>query len=69
MLKAIIKDKRLQFFADGNLVCDNVDATILSDEHIYLGFTGAMVGVNCIDLEKREKSAFFKNFEYKTSFL
>lgn len=69
VLKAIIKDKRLQFFADGNLVCDNVDATILSDEHIYLGFTGAMVGVNCIDLEKREKSAFFKNFEYKTSFL
>lgn len=66
VLKARLKDKKIDFFADGNLVEDNIDASILSDEHIHLGFTGAMVGVNCIDIEKREKSAFFKNFEYIT---
>lgn len=64
-LKAILKDGRIDFFANGKSVEKNIDASILSDEHIYLGFTGAMAGVNCIDIEKREKSAVFKGFEYK----
>lgn len=66
MLSARLCDNKITFFADGKLLEDNVDASILSDEHIYLGFTGAMVGVNCIDMEKGGKSALFRSFEYKT---
>lgn len=64
MLSARLKNKKIEFFADGKTVEKNVDASILSDEHIYLGFTGAMVGVSCIDIEKREKTATFKSFKY-----
>ncbi len=67
ILSAALKDNKIAFFADGKSVEKNVDASILSDEHIYLGFTGAMVGVNCIDIEKRQKSAIFKWFRYKTN--
>lgn len=67
LLKAILKDKKIAFFIDDELVEENIDASILSDEYIHLGFTGAMVGVNCIDCEKREKSAVFKDFNYKRS--
>lgn len=66
-LSAKLKDNKITFFADGNMVADNIDASILTDEHVYLGFTGAMVGVNCIDTEKREKSAIFKWFEYEVN--
>ncbi len=65
-LSAIVKNNNIAFFANDKLVEENIDASILSDEHIYLGFTGAMVGVNCIDIEKKEKSAMFKEFEYYT---
>lgn len=65
MLSATLRDNKIDFFADGKIVKGDIDASILSDEHIYLGFTGAMVGVNCIDIEKREKEALFKDFEYK----
>ncbi len=64
-LSAKLKDNKIDFFAEGRLLEEGIDASILSDEHIYLGFTGAMVGINCIDCEKREKSAVFKDFEYK----
>lgn len=66
VLSAKLKDNKLTFLADGELVADNIDASILSDEHIHLGFTGAMVGVNCIDIEKRKKAAIYKWFEYKS---
>ncbi len=65
-LKARVKDKKIDFFANNKLVQNSVDASVLSDEHIHLGFTGAMVGINCIDIEKRTKSALFRSFEYKT---
>ncbi len=46
-------------------VGDSVDMNILSDEHIFLGFTGAMVGICCQDLYRKEKCAEFEWFEYK----
>lgn len=64
ILSAKLNDNTIEFFADGKLVKDNIDASILTDEHVYLGFTGAMVGINCIDCEKREESAVFEWFEY-----
>lgn len=67
MLSARLRDNKIDFFADGRIVEERIDASILSDEHIYLGFTGAMVGVSCIDIEKREKTAVFKWFEYKSA--
>lgn len=64
-LSAIVKNTNIAFFANGKLIEENVDASILSDEHIHLGFTGAMVGFNCIDMEKRNISAVFEGFEYR----
>lgn len=67
LLSARLCNNKIEFFADDKIVEGNVDASILSDEHIHLGFTGAMVGINCIDVEKRKKAAIFKWFEYKDS--
>lgn len=64
-LSAIVKNTNIAFLANGKLIEENVDASILSDEHIHLGFTGAMVGFNCIDMEKRNISAVFEGFEYR----
>lgn len=64
ILSAKLKDNTIEFFADGKLIMDNIDASILTDEHVYLGFTGTMVGINCIDCEKRDESAVFEWFEY-----
>lgn len=64
ILSAKLKDKAIAFFADGKLIKDNIEASILTDEHFYLGFTGAMVDINCIDCEKRDESAVFEWFEY-----
>ncbi len=65
LLSAKVENGNINFYVDGKLLKDKVDASILSDEHIQLGFTGAMAGFNCIDCEKREKSATIEYFKYK----
>lgn len=42
-----------------------VNINILTDEHIFLGFMGAMVGICCQDLYRKEKCAEFEYFDYK----
>ncbi|MBQ8002130.1 MAG: family 43 glycosylhydrolase [Clostridia bacterium] len=64
VLAARLENSKLSFFAQGKCIKEGLDASILSDEYVHLGFTGAMAGFNCIDLEKREKSAVFKWMEY-----
>ncbi len=63
-ISAILKEKTITFFADGKMM-GNADAKILTDEHVHLGFTGAMVGINCIDCEKKTKKALYKYFKYE----
>lgn len=63
-LRAEAKDNRLQFFAGGLPIGEALDMTILSDDHVFLGFTGAMAGICCQDLYTQEKTAVFKYFEY-----
>ena len=41
-----------------------VDASILSDDYAYLGFTGAFVGMACNDLKDRKSEARFGYFMY-----
>jgi xylan 1,4-beta-xylosidase len=41
-----------------------LDAGVLSDEHDSLGFTGAFVGMFCVDTERYAKSADFEYFSY-----
>jgi xylan 1,4-beta-xylosidase len=41
------------------------DAGKLSDQYAGVGFTGAMVGICCQDLERRRKYADFDFFEYR----
>lgn len=63
-LSAVIKEKKITFFADGRFLGE-CDGRILTDEHVHLGFTGAMVGINCIDCEKKVRRACFKYFKYE----
>ena len=67
-LRGVINGAELQFaYCDGGGFVNigaPVDITILSDEHIFLGFTGAMVGICCQDLFRKEKCAEFEWFEY-----
>ncbi len=65
VLKAEVKNNLIDFFVNDEKVFENISAEILSDEHIFLGFTGAMVGINCIDCEKREEWASFEYFDYE----
>lgn len=51
-------------YVDGKMLA-SADAKILTDEHVHLGFTGAMMGINCIDCEKRVKKALYKYFKYE----
>jgi len=68
LLRAEIEGEYLQFFysEDGDFVSVGApqDLSILSDEHVPLGFTGTFVGICCQDLERYEKCADFKWFEY-----
>ena len=41
-----------------------LNINILTDEHVFLGFTGAMVGICCQDLFRKEKCAEFEWFDY-----
>jgi xylan 1,4-beta-xylosidase len=41
------------------------DATKLSDEYCGMGFTGAFVGMFCVDTEFYKKTAEFEYFDYK----
>lgn len=63
-IAAKIEEKTITFFVDGKMLA-SADAKILTDEHVHLGFTGAMVGINCIDCEKRVKKALYKYFKYE----
>ncbi len=65
VLRCEAKDNRVRFYADGKTVGDEMDMTVLSDDHVFLGFTGAMAGFACHDLYRREKEAVFEYFEYK----
>lgn len=64
-----IDGEKLQFsYGTGKEICDiggALNINILSDEHIYLGFTGAMVGICCQDLFRKEKCAVFEKMEYR----
>ena len=65
ILSVKIENGKAAFYVNKELLKADVDMSILSDEHIHLGFTGAMAGFNCIDCEKREKSATIEYFKYK----
>ncbi len=68
-LRGTIDGGRLLFaYNDGEgfkSVGFELDINILSDRHIHLGFTGAMCGICCQDLYRKEKCAEFEWFEYK----
>lgn len=67
ILKAYINENDLQFaYDDGNgeKSFGNVkDMRVVTDENVYLGFTGAMVGICVQDMYMRKKSALFEYFE------
>ncbi len=68
-LRGIIKGADLQFsYNNGSSfknIGDSLDINILTDEHIYLGFMGAMAGICCQDLFRKEKCAEFEWFNYE----
>lgn len=59
------RENIVHFMADGEKIGGDYDLTILSDDHVFLGFTGAMAGICCQDLYTREKRAAFKYFKYE----
>ena len=67
-LRAEIDGARLRFYAGAGAgltpVCGELDMTILTDEHVFLGFTGAMAGICCQDLLYKEKWAEFRRVTY-----
>ena len=69
ILRADIERRDLQFSYEINGVTKKLgeprDMYILNDEHIYLGFTGTMVGICCQDMIRREKKAVFEYFNYE----
>lgn len=68
-LRGSVNGDSLQFsFNAGEGFCligGKLDINILSDEHVHLGFTGAMVGICCQDLFRKEKCADFEWMEYR----
>lgn len=68
-LRGVVKGEALQFmYSDGGgfkKIGGELDINILTDEHVYLGFTGAMTGICCQDLFRKEKCAEFEWFEYR----
>lgn len=71
MLKAYINENDLQFaYNDGNGEKNFgavKDMRVVTDENVYLGFTGAMVGICVQDMYMREKSAVFEYFDLKNN--
>lgn len=69
LLRAAVRGGTLQFsYDDGAGFCNigtPLDVNILTDEHVFLGFTGAMVGICCQDLYRKEKCAEFEWFDYQ----
>lgn len=68
-LRATVKGSELYFYynygSGFKSVGGAVNINILTDEHIFLGFMGAMVGICCQDLYRKEKCAEFEYFDYK----
>lgn len=59
---------RFRYSADGKTYTDVgkvLDSAVLSDEFDILGFTGAFVGMFCVDTARYEASADFKYFAYE----
>ena len=71
VLRADINGKELAFsYSYGEemqfeQVVAGLDMTILTDEHIPIGFMGTMLGICCQDLHRYRKHADFKWFEYR----
>ncbi len=67
-LRAEINGLELKFYCDDGggprPVGGTLDMSVLTDEHVYLGFTGAMAGLCCQDLLYREKWAVFRRMAY-----
>ncbi len=63
VFSAEIKDGTISYFANGEKF-DEADALIISDTHMDLGFTGAMAGICCIDMYRREEKAEFEYFKW-----
>ncbi len=72
-LKAYINGNDLQFAYDdgsGEKKFGAVkDMKIVTDENIFLGFTGAMVGICVQDMYMREKSAVFEYFKMENEYV
>lgn len=64
ILKAYINENDLQFAYDDGRGEKNFgtvkDMRVVTDENIYLGFTGAVIGICVQDMYMREKSAVFE---------
>lgn len=67
ILKAYIIENDLQFaYDDGNgeqKLGRVKDMRVVTDENVFLGFTGAMIGICVQDMYMREKSAAFEYFK------
>lgn len=70
-LSAHIKENQLQFaYDDGDgekPFGEPKDMKVITDENIYLGFTGAVIGICVQDMYLRDKGAYFKYFEVKNN--
>lgn len=68
-LRGTARGAGLQFSyrTDGDFIDigGTLDINILTDEHVHLGFTGAMVGICCQDLFRKECCAEFEWFDYQ----
>jgi xylan 1,4-beta-xylosidase len=61
---------RFRYSADGSNFTDigkDLDSRVLSDEFDTLGFTGAFVGMFCVDTARNEAIADFKYFSYEAN--
>jgi xylan 1,4-beta-xylosidase len=61
---------RFRYSADGKTYTDTgkvLDAAVLSDEFDTLGFTGAFVGMFCVDTARWKACADFKHFSYHST--
>ena len=65
-LKAYINESDLQFaYNDGSgekKFGAEKDMRVVTDENVYLGFTGAVIGICVQDMYMREKKATFEYF-------
>ena len=70
-LSTHIKENQLQFaYDDGDgekPFGAPKDMKVITDENIYLGFTGAVIGICVQDMYLRDKGAYFKYLEVKNN--